>query len=51
MIRVINGAVIITACIRLQSLFISVIFPSAEGLLEKKKKLLLAICQKNLQEL
>lgn len=49
MIRVINGSVIITACMRLQSLFISVTFPSAEGLV--KKKLLLAICQKNIQEL
>lgn len=36
MIRVINGSVIITACMRLQFLFISVTFPSAEGLVKKK---------------
>ena len=45
MIHVINGAVIITACARLQSLFPSYTFPSAEGLIFFKK-LLLAVCQK-----
>lgn len=40
MIHVINGSVIITACMRLQSLFISVTFPSAEVLVKKKKALI-----------
>lgn len=48
MIRVINGAVIITACARLQSFFSSYTFPSAEGLTDSKK-LLLAVCQKILK--
>lgn len=48
MIHVINGAVIITACARLQSFFSSYTFPSAEGL-TVSKKLLLAVCQKSLR--
>lgn len=49
MIHVINGAVIITPCARLQSFFFSsYTFPSAEGL-TVSKKLLLAVCQKSLR--
>lgn len=42
MIRVINGAVIVTASMRLQSLFFSFTFPSAEGLVKKKKRTLIS---------